>query len=76
MARQEVDFSKELGERIAENPERSIAMAAICGFAVGGGLSSKTTLQIILLMLEAAFGDRLIPALVAEKNDRRPRHKR
>jgi hypothetical protein len=78
MARQQIDLSKELRERIAENPERSVAMAAICGFAVGGGLSGRTMFKIVLTVLEGMLGNRLIPALVPStgRNGKRPRDKR
>ncbi len=78
MAQQEVDFAKELRERIAEYPERSLALAVLGGFAIGGGLSSRTSFQIILMVLEGVLGDRLIPAIVSktDKNGRRLRNKR
>jgi len=77
MAQREIDFAKELRERIAEYPERSLALAVLGGFAVGGGLSSRTSFQIILMALEGVLGDRLIPAIVAktDKNGRRLRNK-
>ena len=67
MARQEVDFAKELRERIAEYPERSLALAVLGGFAIGGGLSNRTSFQIILMVLEGVLGDRLIPAIVRRR---------
>ena len=78
MPQQEVDFAKELRERIAEYPERSLALAVLGGFAIGGGLSSRTSFQIILMVLEGVLGDRLIPATVSktDKNGRRLRNKR
>ncbi len=78
MARQKVDFATELREKIAEYPERSLALAVIGGFAIGGGLSSRTSFQIILMILEGVLGDRLIPAMASEMdgNGRRHRNKR
>ncbi len=78
MAQQQIDLAKELREKIAEYPERALALAVLGGFAVGGGLSNRTSFQIILMVLEGVLGDRLIPALVSkmDKNGRRPRNKR
>jgi hypothetical protein len=79
MARNEIDYADELRKKIAEFPERSLALAALGGFAIGGGLSTRTTFQIILMALEELLGDRLIPALVsaADKHEhRRSRNKK
>ena len=78
MEAQEIDYAKELRDKIAEYPERSFALALLGGFAIGGGLSSRTSFQIIVMALEGILGDRLIPALVSktDKNGRRQRHKR
>jgi hypothetical protein len=78
MAQQQIDFAKELREKIAEYPERSLALAVLGGFAIGGGLISRTSFQIILMALEGVLGDRLIPSLASTKaeNGRRPRNKR
>ena len=78
MEQQEIDLAKELREKIAEYPERALALAALGGFAIGGGLSNRTSFQIILMVLEGVLGDRLIPAMASkmEKNGRRNRHKR
>jgi hypothetical protein len=80
MKAQRDDFAEELREKIAEYPQRSFALAALGGFAIGGGLSNRTTFQIILLVLQGLLGDRLIPAIVSktmtDNNGRRPRHKR
>ena len=78
MAQQPIDFAKELREKIAEYPERSLALAVLGGFAIGGGLSNRTSFQIILMVLEGVLGDRLIPSLDSTmgKNGRRPRNKR
>lgn len=65
MAHQETDPSQKLRDLIAEYPERSFAIAAVSGFAIGGGLSGRTSFQIILMALEAAVGDRLIPAIMS-----------
>jgi hypothetical protein len=74
---QRPDYAEELREKIAENPQRSLALAALAGFAIGGGLSSRTSFQIILLVLQGLLGDRLIPALVkSDDNGRRPRNKK
>ena len=54
---QEIDFTKELREIIAENPQRSLAIAVLGGFAIGGGLSNRTSFQIILMVLEGVLGD-------------------
>ena len=77
MKSQRDDFAAELREKIAEYPQRSFALAALGGFAIGGGLSNRTTFQIILMVLEGLLGDRLIPAIVSKTNHngRRPRHK-
>jgi hypothetical protein len=75
MAQQQLDFAKELRELIAEYPERSLALAVLGGFAIGGGLSSRTSFQFILIVLEGLLGDRLIPSM-ASGNGRRPRNKR
>lgn len=78
MARQKPDYAEELREKIAEYPQRSFALAVLGGFAIGGGLSNRTSFQIILMMLEGLLGDRLIPAIVSktDRNGRRPRNKR
>jgi hypothetical protein len=78
MARQQIDLAAELRETIAEYPQRALALAVLGGFAIGGGLSNRTSFQIILMVLEGVLGDRLIPALVSEthKNGRRPRNKK
>jgi len=78
MARQQTDYAKELRDKIAEYPERSFALAVLGGFAIGGGLSSRTSFQIIVMALEGILEDRLLPALVSktDKNGRRPRNER
>lgn len=78
MARQKPDYAEELREKIAEYPQRSFALAVLGGFAIGGGLSNRTSFQIILMVLEGLLGDRLIPAIVSktDRNGRRPRNKR
>ncbi len=63
MANQKAQPGQTLRELIVEYPERSFAIAALSGFAVGGGLSSRTSFQIILMALEAVVGDRLIPTM-------------
>jgi hypothetical protein len=75
MQKQQVDLAKELRETIAEYPERALAIALLGGFAIGGGLSNRTSFQIILMVLEGVLGDRLIPSLVS-KNGRRFRNKK
>ncbi len=65
MQHQETETSQELRELIAQNPERSFAIAALSGFVVGGGLSSRMSFRIALMALEAMVGDRLIPAMMA-----------
>ena len=77
MARQKPDYAEDLREKIAEYPQRSFALAVLGGFAIGGGLSNRTSFQIILMMLEGLLGDRLIPAIVSktDRNGRRPRNK-
>jgi len=77
MESQYPDYAEDLREKIAEYPQRSLALALLTGFAIGGGLSSRTSFQIILLVLQGLLGDRLIPALVnPDENGRRPRNKR
>lgn len=76
MATQQLESSQKLRDLIAEYPERSLAIAALGGFAVGGGLSSRTSFQIILMALEAVVGDRLIPAMMAPNRPRRSRNGR
>jgi len=68
MQHQETEASQKLRELIAQNPERSFAIAALGGFVVGGGLSSRMSFRIILMALEAMVGDRLIPAMMAAGN--------
>ena len=68
MQHQETETSQRLRELIAQNPERSFAIAALGGFVVGGGLSSRMSFRIILMALEAMVGDRLIPAMMAAGN--------
>jgi hypothetical protein len=68
MQHQETETSQKLREMIAENPERSFAIAAIGGFVVGGGLSSRMSFRILLMGLEAMIGDRLLPAMMAAGN--------
>ena len=65
MQHQETETSQKLREIIAENPERSFALAALSGFVVGGGLNSRMSFRIVLMTLEAMVGDRLIPAMMA-----------
>jgi hypothetical protein len=73
------DYAEELREKIAENPQRALALAALGGFALGGGLSNRTSFQIIVMVLEGLLGDRLIPAIVSKTihngNGRRSRNK-
>jgi hypothetical protein len=73
------DYTEELREKIAENPQRALALAVLGGFAIGGGLSNRTSFQIILMVLEGLLGDRLIPAIVSKTNhngnSRRSRNK-
>jgi hypothetical protein len=78
MEPQEIDYAQDLRDKIAEYPERSVALAVLGGFAIGGGLASRTSFQIIVMALEGILGDRLIPALISktDKNGRRERHKR
>jgi len=78
MAQHEIDLAKELREKIAEYPERALALAVLGGFAIGGGLSNRTSFQIILMVLEGVLGDRLIPEMASkmDKNGRRHRNKR
>jgi hypothetical protein len=68
MQTQETDTSQKLRELIAENPERSFAIAALSGFVIGGGLSSRMSFRLMLMALEAMVGDRLIPAMMAAGN--------
>ena len=68
MQQQESETSQKLRELIAENPERSFAIAALSGFVVGGGLSSRMSFRILLMGLEAMIGDRLLPAMMAAGN--------
>jgi len=68
MQHQETETSQKLHEMIAENPECSFAIAAIGGFVVGGGLSSRMSLRIAMMALEAMIGDRLLPAMMAAGN--------
>jgi hypothetical protein len=77
MASQNINYAKDLREKIADYPERSFALALLGGFAIGGGLSSRTSFQIILMALEGLLGDRLIPAIASktDKHGRRPRNK-
>jgi len=56
MQHQETETSQKLRELIAQNPERSFAIAALGGFVVGGGLSSRMSFRIILMALEAMVG--------------------
>jgi hypothetical protein len=77
MESQHPDYAEDLREKIAEHPQRSLAIALLSGFAIGGGLSNKTSFQIILMVLQGLLGDRLIPALVkSDENGRRSRNKR
>jgi len=77
MESQHPDYAEDLREKIAEYPQRSLAIALISGFAIGGGLSNRASFQIILMVLQGLLGDRLIPALVkSDENGRRPRNKR
>ena len=73
------DYAEELREKIAENPQRAVALAVLGGFAIGGGLSNRTSFQIILMVLEGLLGDRLIPTIVSKMdhngNGRRTRNK-
>ena len=62
------DYAAELREKIAENPQRAFALAVLGGFAIGGGLSNRTSFQIILMVLEGLLGDRLIPTIVSKTN--------
>ena len=77
MESQREDYAEELREKIVEHPQWSFALAVLGGFAIGGGLSNRTSFQIILMVLEGLLGDRLIPAIVSKANHdgRRPRNK-
>ena len=75
MEQEEIDLSKELREKIAEYPERAFALALLGGFAIGGGLSNRTSFQIILMVLEGVLGDRLIPALASKGDGNGARHR-
>ena len=75
MANENPDVTAELRRKIADYPERSMALALFGGFAVGGGLSNRTSFQLVLLLLEAFLGDRLIPSLVP-KNGKRTGNRR
>jgi hypothetical protein len=77
MESQREDYAEELREKIAVHPQRSFALAVLGGFAIGGGLSNRTSFQIFLMVLEGLLGDRLIPAIVSKTNhnDRRSRNK-
>jgi hypothetical protein len=76
MESQREDYAEELREKIAEHPQRSLTLAVLGGFAIGGGLSNRTSFQIILMVLEGLLGDRLIPAIVSKTNNgRRSRNK-
>jgi hypothetical protein len=78
MEREEIDLSRELREKIAEYPERAFALALLAGFAIGGGLSNRTSFQIVLMVLEGVLGDRLIPRMDSrtDKNGKRNRNQR
>ena len=71
------DYAEELREKIAEHPQRSLTLAVLGGFVIGGGLSNRTSFQIIVMVLEGLLGDRLIPAIVSKTNHngRRSRNK-
>ncbi len=77
MPQQRTDLA-DLREKIAEYPERSLALAVLGGFAIGGGFSNRTSFQIILMVLEGMLGDRLTSVMTSKtgKNGRRPRNKR
>jgi hypothetical protein len=77
MPRQQSELA-DLREKISEYPERSLALAVLGGFAIGGGLSNRTSFQIILMVLEGVLGDRLTSVMTSktEKNGGRPRNKR
>ncbi|MGC1399857.1 hypothetical protein [Candidatus Binatus sp.] len=77
MPQQQSDLA-DLREKISKYPERSLALAVLGGFAIGGGLSNRTSFQIILMVLEGVLGDRLTSVLTSKKgkNGRHPRNKR
>jgi hypothetical protein len=68
MAHQQTESGQKLRELIAENPERSFAIAALSGFVVGGGLSNRMSFRLVLMALEAMVGDRLLPTMMAAGN--------
>jgi hypothetical protein len=64
---------RELRELIAQNPERSATLAALAGFAWGGGLSNWTAYRLTSAAVETLIGDRVVAAMTSPKepNDRR-----
>lgn len=66
----------ELEQLIVEHPQRSLAIAGVAGFALGGGLSSRTIFRFVLIAIEAVIGNRLVPAIVSgvESNGHRRSH--
>jgi len=64
---------RELRKLIVENPERSATLAAVAGFAWGGGLSNWTAFRRTFAALETLIGDRIVTTVTGsrESNDRR-----
>lgn len=58
---------RKLRELIAENPERSVTLAALAGFAWGGGLSNWTAFRLTFAALETLIGDRMVAAMTSSK---------
>ena len=54
-----------LRELISENPERSVTLAALAGFAWGGGLSNWTAFRLTFAALETLIGDRIVAAMTS-----------
>lgn len=64
---------REFGKLITENPERSLTLAALAGFAWGGGLSNWTAFRLTFAALQTLIGDQIVATITSgrELNDRR-----
>ena len=64
---------RNLRELIAEHPQQSATLAALAGFAWGGGLSNWTAFRLTFAALETLIGDRMVAAMTSgkEPHDRR-----
>jgi hypothetical protein len=63
-----------LRELIADNPEQSATLAALAGFAWGGGLSNWLARRLTFAAIETLVGDQMVAAMTSGKGYERRRN--